>query len=1486
MPSHIPPSFASAAAGQASGRDSRSGRSDGRGSQDWSRRDPRSINGTVTLRRSSTTPIGQMGSQMDSAVPTLETVVQSQPPVSSYEHPVDLRYSKSQLLDIYKIQKESDAPKREVSRLFADNWDPGHSSNGANGRGWGKSHDGRDAHGPDICWEPNGSVQPISLEEMSLLEKALFAGDVNSPLKPPPQNPNKDQNVQGAGANGRKTSVSHGQGTNTFGLTSPSSSRPGTRRRETTDSNPYSGGLTSPAGTGRFSRDEPSPFFSRKGNDLKDGPDDRAEEAKVNSSPFGGLIRSNTAGSAVGNGPASPWGAVPTSAAMSPMGNFGSFAIGGANPPTTSEKRSGFGSTRGESRLAHLMPRENTEDIPARTAERSWRSRPRTDTDPFGDDGPITGSASLGGGQDISPPSNLQSRVTGLDTPIRGVSSDFGMLEMPQFRDAQQRGQAHQTPQGHEHEPLSPLDTNPYRSPPDEHGERNDNDDDSFDGETLQHSRVLGLASNPDQGPNVHGHLPRGFSSTGFEGSDRSQTSSVGAPKGFPALGGLPSLSGFGALGGWPTSGNQIGTPDRENRPGFPGAFGNSIFGPMGDLQSPSLGGLGNMFGSGSSNNLSGSNTVGRNSKLTSLFPAAMQAQMQGPEGENQNEGGDLRQNSSFGTIGRNAFPSRDTDSPMRTGRNVFEDLFPSAESNRNQNTFSTSDSSQGQTATSFPQAVSTQSNYQQSQASSDSASNQVPTAQQRMMVMPDRMRWVYLDPQGNVQGPWSGLEMHDWYKASFFTPDLSVKKVEDTEFEPLGQLIRRIGNSREPFLVPQIGIPHGPVTVQTSAQFTPAAATTGNPAAQAGSVQPPFAGAFPSFGTTLTAEQQNNLERRKQEEQYLMARQREFLAQQQVNMKQMQMSGLPSTLHHHSSAHSLQSQPSFGSITSPIGMPPQPPLPSGSGFFDGPARQPQATTGVQPDFLREEDLARLSLQDRQQHFAAGPPGPLSTHAQQINAMFTQNPDSQREADRTEQLRQSDPQGFKARLREFEQLRAQHDLEDTTQSANTISDSISPPMQTQPPAYLEKPNIEAEEPSVVEARGILSLTQQVQKAASAKQSPLSTSQPDSPWAKVNASLPMPFPPPPQSTTPLPAPTAQRGRSNLPDALNAEARSRSETPEVAMAPSVAPWAKEPAEAPRGPSLKEIQEAEAKKAAKAEEMAAAARRAAHEQEMKMMMSSQSIAPAPGLPTSSTWGSNATVATPANVPSAWAAKPLAARAPIPTMPTGKKTLAEIQREEESRKQKLVAASAAAAQTSGLSGGKRYADLAGKQTTVPPTSGAAWSTVGAGGKVKIPTGPAATTPPAIRATGSATIVTTTTARAARPAPGRSAITSAQTGVPAANEELIKWTKGALANGMNSDINVDEFVHSLLTDFPPEAGLIADSVYANSQLMDGRRFAEEFLRRRKLAEKGVVEPANVGSGSGFSTAGGWSEVAKKGPPKEEPTAGFKVVPNKKKGKK
>lgn len=105
--------------------------------------------------------------------------------------------------------------------------------------------------------------------------------------------------------------------------------------------------------------------------------------------------------------------------------------------------------------------------------------------------------------------------------------------------------------------------------------------------------------------------------------------------------------------------------------------------------------------------------------------------------------------------------------------------------------------------------------------------------------------------------------------------------------------------------------------------------------------------------------------------------------------------------------------------------------------------------------------------------------------------------------------------------------------------------------------------------------------------------------------------------------------------------------------------------------------------------------------------------------------------------------------------------------------------------------------------------------------------------------------------------------------------------------------ITVDDFVHSILL-LPAEADIISDSIYASSQTLDGRRFAEEFVKRRKLADRGII-PDSSNTGFSLSNAnepkssgGGWSEVAKKGGPnggaKEETNSAFKVVAGKKKG--
>ncbi|KAK4692228.1 PERQ amino acid-rich with GYF domain-containing protein, partial [Lecanoromycetidae sp. Uapishka_2] len=1063
-----------------------------------------------------------------------------------------------------------------------------------------------------------------------------------------------------------------------------------------------------------------------------------------------------------------------------------------------------------------------------------------------------------------------------------------GFREIMQHRDYSQQ----QTPQARNqgmsqlNEPMSPTNTNPYQSPEGPQPIPEDNDTDDPD---LHHMPYPGGAQFGQTARAFHNQMDdtRG---------DRSQTSSRGGGRAYPSLGGLGNLNGL-AGGSFSAAPGAIGTPSRA-QPSYPAAFGDSGFGALNDLTSPQGGlGGGSFFGAG------GTGPTGRGSKLSALLPNAMQEQMRSEMSRQEQGFSDnidaFQRNSGHDAPG---FGLRESESSSRLARSGTEDLFANPET-RNRalhnlvSSFAANDpipSSQAPlsnaTQTPFSAGPAGSSYFARSQEQ-ESSPGQMPASQQKQMVMPDRMRWIYRDPQGNTQGPWSGLEMHDWYKAGFFSPELQVKKLEDADYEPLAQLIRRIGNSREPFLVPQIGIPHG----SSAAQPSSSAATVGAiPATTPSAAQPPFASSFPSFGTTLSAEQQNALERRKQEEQYLMARQKEHLAQQQLALKQIHhmQSG---HLHHQSSAHSLQSQPSYGSITSPMGYQPspaqgsiQPPASaSGSGFFNDLSR---GTGPLGADLLssvREEDMPgfmeRFNNLGRSGQLPFGQDGQV--HQQHVAAVMQERARQQREQEQFDMLRQgNDDQRLAAeRLEQYHQLRAQEEQQQQYQQPTPIGGQANHQI-SELDLRAQQHHEEAEYQNQLMTQNQKlseppSLSEQVQKAV-VKQT--SSVQPQSPWAKVDVGMPQPFPPP-QSQSPMPAPTPQRNRQSVADALNAESQSPSrtestDTPSAAMAP----WAKESTEGSKGPSLKEIQAMEAKKAAQQEEMAVAARRAVAEQE-RLAQQNQAVAPAPGLPSSANWASSISPAVPASTgTSAWA-KPATGKPAIATPVAGaKKTLAQIQKEEEARKNRLAATAAANVANNAATptaGSKRYAELASKVAAPTQPVNTAWTTVGASGKVKTPV----TAAPGLTTRTASGGIVQPNATAARPKTTVGTSGKGPGSQQHANEEFHKWTKSAL---------IDNFVTELLV-LPPDPEIISDSIYASSQTLDGRRFAEEFVRRRKLADRGIVPDSstNTGFSSPSNTneskgGGGWSEVAKKGPAngKEEPNSAFKVVAGKKKG--
>ncbi|KAK5030396.1 kinesin-like protein [Exophiala sideris] len=1468
---------------------------------EWSRN---RVNGAAqTFRRTSATTPSQT-QQRESAAPSntgnegVYIPPHLNPSNSSRNLPLgDTRYGKEQMLSIYQTLKETSALDRQLDEIFLGGWEP-LDKNGAQGQG-GRG-DGKDAvPGPEVCWNYDADVAPFGLTNMSEEEKQLFSTSVNSPMKLQ-QNPKE---TSGPGViGGRKASVS------TYNNT-PGASRPGTRRRETSDSFMANGPL-SPTENKTFPRTEqntatPPPALLRRRTDYKEedpGPSAKedldADEGADLQPTFPGLRRAGTGPLSAGLNPpsASPWSAGPQPSAFGSMGSFGSFAIGSATTPTeSSEKRPGFGSARGGSRFKDLLSKTSSEDISQSIRDKTsfgaleklpeedadniqsrlrdeLRTRPgRSETNPY-DEGPIrSGSAALSGAQENLPPSG---GIEQMSMSAFGPPGNVGAREFGHDDPYQQLSHGRFNPA----DPMSPTNTNPYHSP---HGrpEEDERDNDPI-------SQAPGL---PPFGANRRNM----FASSEDRGPPASSTRS--------GFGSLPGFGGLGGGSGWPS--NPLGSNKPPLGPGLGSAFADPIFSPLTDLQSPSASGFGGgFFGSG------GFGSAGRASRLGAMFPPAMQEQMRGDSRNEMRQAFESRPESAQQQSIRDAFDNTNRRSEgFGRGSSLFDES-PSMRSveeatNASQaGQFGAPPSGPPPSSLTAPQPAgqrpeSYQSGHGLSQSSGSNSDNQLPATQQRQMVMPDRMRWIYRDPQGNTQGPFSGLEMHDWFKAGFFTAELQVKKLEDVEYEPLAQLVRRIGNSREPFLVPQIGVPHGPPS-----------ATQGNHWANApisgvgGSVQPPFASSFPSFGTTLTAEQQNALERRKQEEQFLMARQKEHLAQQQMAMKHMQMQNGMQPLQHQPSAQSLHSQPSFSSMTSPTGYQPAAP---------GPIQPPQAgmsfgqqggPTSAGPAFGggREEDLPnmmdRMTFSQRAGPFSGGPSGPSGPppegpSPQQLNSMLQDRARVQQQQQQADMRGHQDaflgPQGRNDRLDEFHELRGQADL-----PAGRLGPEEPRPQPIGTQRHVDEQLLQKVHAPIGHPGSIpkqehepLSLAQQVQIAAASQ---LAAAEEHARGKRDTI-----IEPPPVSISPLPAPAAQRNRLHVADALAAESRSATQTPIETPSVSIAPWAERTTEHPKGPSLREIQEAEAKRAAEQEEIAAATRRAqqAEQEKLSQLLGSTSApAPAPGLPSTSTWGSPASPVTPGSQSSSVWAKPAATKPGSAASAAAKKTLAQIQKEEESRKQRAAAAAvaagaqnaAAASPVSAAAVGKRYAELASKVAPATPTTSSAWTTVGSGGKTKAPPAVVATPQPASRT------VSTSTVAAAKPRPTLQTSRSTISNQSKANEEFTKWIKGSLGKGLNSNINVDSFVQDLL-QLPPEIEIISDSVYASSQTLDGRRFAEEFVRRRRLADKGIIEPATNGAGGmDGKGAGGWSEVAKKGPavaPKEENNASFKVVATKKKGK-
>jgi len=239
----------------------------------------------------------------------------------------------------------------------------------------------------------------------------------------------------------------------------------------------------------------------------------------------------------------------------------------------------------------------------------------------------------------------------------------------------------------------------------------------------------------------------------------------------------------------------------------------------------------------------------------------------------------------------------------------------------------------------------------------------------------------------------------------------------------------------------------------------------------------------------------------------------------------------------------------------------------------------------------------------------------------------------------------------------------------------------------------------------------------------------------------------------------------------------------------------------------------------------------------------------------------------------------------------------LKQIQEEEESRKAKAAAQLRAAQIAAGVAAAPKrgYADLAAAPS--PQATGQGWTTVGASGKTASTSLPSPV-PTSTARVAIAKLAVPSSIPAKPPAASIPVTTAAQRLLATASTpadatpspDFIKWTKTALT-GLNVP-SLDDFITMLLT-FPVDppatekAGMleiISDSVYEHSKTLDGRRFAQEYVTRRKADAQRPKGLGDVRKVNGTSMPGSLADVVKLQPKAPSADAGFKVV--KAKGKK
>lgn len=700
-------------------------------------------------------------------------------------------------------------------------------------------------------------------------------------------------------------------------------------------------------------------------------------------------------------------------------------------------------------------------------------------------------------------------------------------------------------------------------------------------------------------------------------------------------------------------------------------------------------------------------------------------------------------------------------------------------------------------------------------------------------LLTPQEIQWLYLDPTGNEQGPFAGDVMQEWLDEGYLTLDLQIRRKEELHFKSLRTFCELVRNFTQPFLIP----------LPSAAAHDGEAALLAHELAQASSNQNVAASAsapFMSSEQLLLQLQHQHQQQQPQQPQQPQPQQQPFVPNIYSNYNGLGMGRNPSgnnqLFDFVGQDYLRNQQPLFAPQLASIGTG------MGGGFgslgVSSLLQQPLPTQPLSQPLLSQPLLSRgnsgwgLNTQTSSMplsHGLVSQSGPISPWTAGVGTSRVSSPfvplstlAQHKEEQALHDMHSSMVTGILNDDERVDSRQSQVDQHSLHQSPQQLGIS----QQTLPLATTQQPRAQgAQQPRE---------SPQVLPVSPAKTVPVVAPEPPAaapePVVKVEVATSQVAQVATQPTAPVQQTEAPRRSESKPKVLHTERAAPIDEP---VQPVLAPWAARTETSKPALSLKQIQELEAERLENERQL-----RAEEKQERAL---------AEALNASSLEHESA-----ADKPAFfWASSQ-------PEITTTTKTLSEIQKEEaEARALALLQAKVAA----GTTKAPLAATLA---STVPRDDLVAWTTVGSSKKpapkkarVPAPVAPAVSyNPQALRAASSTA----------------TSVSPANANFQAAKEDFLIWARSAMTN-LYPSVSKDDLLE-IFTTLPlvsDSAQLIAETIYSSSATMDGRRFSQEFMKRRQQVERvtdgllGSWSTAIASSANKVATVDddGWSTTVK-----------------------